>query len=196
MRRHTLIGERILAAAPALAPASPRSCAPATSAGTARGYPDGLAGEEIPLGARIIAVCDAFDAMTADRPYRDRDAAEAALERAAALRRRAVRPGGRAGLRGGAHRGARSAPPWPPDRARYRRPMADPDAANLFTSDWDAERGGVGVARVGRRAGSRHLGASVYELAPHSKAGELHAHHANEELIAVLSGTPTLRTPG
>lgn len=83
---------------------------------------------------------------------------------------------------------------WP-DRARYRRPMADPDTANLFTADWDAERGGVGVARVGRRAGSRQLGASVYELAPHSKAGELHAHHANEELIAVLSGTPTLRTP-
>lgn len=34
------------------------------------GYPDGLAGEEIPLGARILAVCDAFDAMTSDRPYR------------------------------------------------------------------------------------------------------------------------------
>ncbi|MBI4494053.1 MAG: HD-GYP domain-containing protein [Chloroflexi bacterium] len=35
-----------------------------------RGYPDGLKGEEIPLGARIIAVADAFDAMTTDRPYR------------------------------------------------------------------------------------------------------------------------------
>ncbi len=34
------------------------------------GYPDGLAGEHIPLGARIIAVCDTFDAMTSDRPYR------------------------------------------------------------------------------------------------------------------------------
>jgi hypothetical protein len=33
------------------------------------GYPDGLAGEEIPLGARIIAVCDAFHAMTSARPY-------------------------------------------------------------------------------------------------------------------------------
>jgi uncharacterized cupin superfamily protein len=73
--------------------------------------------------------------------------------------------------------------------------MADHDAANLFTSAWDVERGGVGVARVGARAGSEHLGASVYELAPHSKAGELHAHHANEELILVLSGRPTLRTP-
>ena len=35
-----------------------------------RGYPDGLAGEQIPLGARIIAIVDAYDAMTTDRPYR------------------------------------------------------------------------------------------------------------------------------
>ena len=34
------------------------------------GYPDGLAGDSIPLGARIIAVCDAYDAMTTTRPYR------------------------------------------------------------------------------------------------------------------------------
>jgi HD-GYP domain-containing protein (c-di-GMP phosphodiesterase class II) len=36
-----------------------------------RGYPDGLAGADIPLAARIICVCDAFSAMTTDRPYRD-----------------------------------------------------------------------------------------------------------------------------
>ena len=35
-----------------------------------RGYPDGIAGNRIPLGARIVAVVDAFDAMTSDRPYR------------------------------------------------------------------------------------------------------------------------------
>jgi putative nucleotidyltransferase with HDIG domain len=35
-----------------------------------RGYPDGLSGEEIPLGARVICACDAFDAMVSDRPYR------------------------------------------------------------------------------------------------------------------------------
>jgi len=34
------------------------------------GYPDGIGGEEIPLGARIIFACDALDAMTTDRPYR------------------------------------------------------------------------------------------------------------------------------
>ena len=43
------------------------------------GYPDGLAGEEIPLAARIVAACDAFDAMTSNRPYR------AALSHAIAL---------------------------------------------------------------------------------------------------------------
>jgi len=35
-----------------------------------KGYPDGLKGSEIPVGARILAIADAFDAMTADRPYR------------------------------------------------------------------------------------------------------------------------------
>jgi HD-GYP domain-containing protein (c-di-GMP phosphodiesterase class II) len=43
------------------------------------GYPDGLAGEQIPLGSRIIAVADAFDAMTSDRVYRPAMSAEAAL---------------------------------------------------------------------------------------------------------------------
>ena len=44
-----------------------------------RGYPDGLVGEEIPLGARIIAVADSFDAMTTDRPYRRGLGADAAI---------------------------------------------------------------------------------------------------------------------
>ncbi len=45
-----------------------------------RGYPDGLKGDEIPLGARIIAVADAWDAITSDRPYRDGQPAFVALE--------------------------------------------------------------------------------------------------------------------
>ncbi len=45
------------------------------------GYPDGLAGRAIPLGARIVAVVDAYDAMTTDRPYRRRLPREVALER-------------------------------------------------------------------------------------------------------------------
>jgi len=43
------------------------------------GYPNGLAGEEIPLGARIILVADAFEAITADRPYRPAQSEQAAL---------------------------------------------------------------------------------------------------------------------
>jgi two-component system cell cycle response regulator len=68
MRRHTLVGERILAAAPALAPVSVivRS---SHERWDGAGYPDRLAGEQIPIGARIVHVCDAFHAMTSHRPY-------------------------------------------------------------------------------------------------------------------------------
>ena len=68
VRRHTLIGERILAAAPALGQVA-RLVRSTHERLDGTGYPDGLKGQEIPLGARIIAVCDAFDAMTSDRPY-------------------------------------------------------------------------------------------------------------------------------
>jgi two-component system, cell cycle response regulator len=71
MRRHTIIGERILMAAPSL-----RSVAKLVRSSHERwdggGYPDGLRSTEIPLGARVVAVCDAFDAMTTNRPYRHR----------------------------------------------------------------------------------------------------------------------------
>jgi two-component system, cell cycle response regulator len=68
VRRHTLVGERILAAAPALNPVAAlvRS---SRERWDGTGYPDGLAGAAIPLGARIVAVCDAFDAMVAERAY-------------------------------------------------------------------------------------------------------------------------------
>jgi diguanylate cyclase (GGDEF)-like protein len=80
MRRHTLIGERIVAAAPALG-----TVAKLVRASHERwdgdGYPDRTSGEDIPLGARIVAVCDAYDAIVADRPYRrGRSAAEAMHE--------------------------------------------------------------------------------------------------------------------
>jgi HD-GYP domain-containing protein (c-di-GMP phosphodiesterase class II) len=85
IRRHTLIGERIIGAAPALR----RIAAIVRSThenldGT--GYPDGLTGEQIPLGSRIIYVCDAFHAMTNDRAYRpavDEETALAELRRCA-----------------------------------------------------------------------------------------------------------------
>lgn len=68
MRTHTSTGRALLQVLPGCATA-------ALIAGhhherwDGSGYPDGLAGEEIPLAARIVAVVDAFDAMTADRPY-------------------------------------------------------------------------------------------------------------------------------
>src|SRR6185503_18430659 len=45
-----------------------------------RGYPDGLVGEQTPLAARIICACDAYSAMTTDRPYRPAMPREAAIE--------------------------------------------------------------------------------------------------------------------
>jgi diguanylate cyclase (GGDEF)-like protein len=69
MLQHTILGERILNAAPALRPVA-RLVRSSHERWDGTGYPDRLAAEQIPLGARIIAVCDAFEAMTADRPYR------------------------------------------------------------------------------------------------------------------------------
>jgi two-component system cell cycle response regulator len=85
MRRHTLVGERILAAAPALVDVA-RLVRASHERWDGNGYPDGLAGAEIPLGARVIAVCDAWDAMVTDRPYRralPREEALAEIERCA-----------------------------------------------------------------------------------------------------------------
>ncbi len=70
MRAHTIIGERIIRAAPSLADVADLVRASHERL-DASGYPDGIGGEAIPLGARIIAVCDAFDAMISPRPYRE-----------------------------------------------------------------------------------------------------------------------------
>ncbi len=68
MRRHTILGERILMAASALRPVA-RLVRSSHERFDGAGYPDGLLGGEIPLGARIIFVCDAYDAMTSERAY-------------------------------------------------------------------------------------------------------------------------------
>jgi HD-GYP domain-containing protein (c-di-GMP phosphodiesterase class II) len=68
MRTHTVIGERIISAAPSLRPVGALVRA-SHERWDGSGYPDGLAGFEIPLGARIVAVCDAFSAMCQRRPY-------------------------------------------------------------------------------------------------------------------------------
>ena len=68
MRQHTVIGDRILGAAPAMRPVAEIVRA-SHERWDGAGYPDGLAGAQIPLGARIVSVCDAFHAMTTSRPY-------------------------------------------------------------------------------------------------------------------------------
>ena len=69
IHRHTLIGERIVSAAPALTPVA-RLVRSSHEWMDGTGYPDQLSAKDIPLGSRIIAVCDAFDAMISPRPYR------------------------------------------------------------------------------------------------------------------------------
>jgi diguanylate cyclase (GGDEF)-like protein len=79
MREHSAIGERILKGVPDLA-----GVARAVRHGHERwdggGYPDHLAGEEIPLTSRIVFICDAYDAMTSDRPYRPAMGGEEAMD--------------------------------------------------------------------------------------------------------------------
>ena len=82
MDEHTAIGARMLQRIPFLAPVAPlvRSAHERWDGG---GYPDGLAGEQIPRGAMVIATCDAFHAMTSNRSYRramDRPSAVRELE--------------------------------------------------------------------------------------------------------------------
>ena len=69
MRQHPVIGERILRAIPSLGPVA-RIVRHEHERFDGGGYPDGLTGDEIPLGSRIILACDAYHAMTSDRPYR------------------------------------------------------------------------------------------------------------------------------
>jgi two-component system cell cycle response regulator len=78
IHQHTVVGERILRASPAY-----QNVATIVRSSHERwegsGYPDGLAGEDIPLASRIINVCDAYDAMISDRPYRPARSPEDAL---------------------------------------------------------------------------------------------------------------------
>ena len=80
IERHPELGERILAPIDQLEAVRPvvRACHERYDG---LGYPDGLQGEEIPLEARIIFACDAFHAMTTDRPYREALPVEEAFRR-------------------------------------------------------------------------------------------------------------------
>ena len=85
LRGHTLVGQRIIEAAPALLDVG-KLVRAIHERVDGCGYPDGLVGEEIPIGARIVAVCNSYDAMVSARAYRPALTHEQALEE---LRRRA-----------------------------------------------------------------------------------------------------------
>ena len=69
MREHPEIGARIVGAIPELMHLGP-SIRAEHERWDGRGYPDGLAGRAIPVASRIVFVCDAYHAMTSNRPYR------------------------------------------------------------------------------------------------------------------------------
>ena len=83
MRQHPIVGERILNADPALRPVA-RLVRSSHERWDGTGYPDALVGAAIPIGSRIIAACDAYEAMTSERCYqaaRSSDDAIAELQR-------------------------------------------------------------------------------------------------------------------
>ena len=78
MKEHPVIGERILRAIPGLGGVA-RIVRHEHERWDGGGYPDGIAGDQIPIGSRIILTCDAYHAMTSDRPYRKAMSHEDAL---------------------------------------------------------------------------------------------------------------------
>jgi diguanylate cyclase (GGDEF)-like protein len=70
IKQHTLIGERIIAAAGLPMEGIGQLVRSSHERWDGTGYPDGLVGEEVPLGSRIITICDAFGAMTVERAYK------------------------------------------------------------------------------------------------------------------------------
>jgi hypothetical protein len=80
VRRHTILGERLLNLIPSLPTLVHDVVAYHHERWDGTGYPHGLQGNEIPLAARIFAVADAYDAITNDRPYRTELPASAATE--------------------------------------------------------------------------------------------------------------------
>jgi uncharacterized cupin superfamily protein len=70
--------------------------------------------------------------------------------------------------------------------------------ANVFEPQWDAERDEPPYrwrrSRIGRQVGARELGASLFEIEPGAATFPLHIHYANEELLVVVAGRPTLET--
>jgi uncharacterized cupin superfamily protein len=87
--------------------------------------------------------------------------------------------------------------PEEPDPARA--PAAEPGRSTILDPDFEAVEEPPGYvlrgAQVGKEAGAQHLGITLYELPTGNSVSPYHWHAANEELLIVLGGTPSLRTP-
>ena len=142
LRQHSLIGERILSAAPALANVAPLVRATHERPDGA-GYPDGLRLEQIPVGARVIAVVDAFDAMTTQLRT---SASEPSTRRSSSC---GAEPA-RSSTRRSSTRSSRSSPRVIGTRGtRFPRTTTSRSCPALAVSAVDTRRRG---RRVGRRA--------------------------------------------
>jgi putative nucleotidyltransferase with HDIG domain len=80
MRDHTIVGHQIVSQVQFPWPQIPEIVRWHHERGDGSGYPDGLHGNEIPQAVRIVALADTFDAMTSERPYRERMSVGAALQ--------------------------------------------------------------------------------------------------------------------
>ena len=108
VRQHTIVGERILRASPALRSVADASSARRTRTGTGAAIRTGSPARTSRSPSRIVRACNAFVAMTSDRPYRAALSVDEALNELDALRRNRVRPDGRARPRRTRPRRARS----------------------------------------------------------------------------------------
>jgi diguanylate cyclase (GGDEF)-like protein len=194
IHQHTITGEAILNAAPALAgvAAIVRSTHERIDGA---GYPDGLAGPEIPLGARIIAVCDAYDAMTSDRSYRDAMTREEAIQELEASSGTQFDPIVVAAARTvlehpTAHRpaGDRAPMPRPPDLSPVARIQGLVDVIRLVRMKGDADRLLDEIAQtVGRALGLGTVVINMYR--PEWNDFIVSSVHGNEEARSTLLGS-------
>ena len=169
MRRHTIDGEAMLARVGGMMQEVGRIVRGSHEDWDGTGYPDGLAGEEIPLASRIVSCADAYSAMTTDRSYRKALGHDGRGRRAPALRGHAVRPArrrgrdprrrprGRAGAAGAARR---------PRGGRGRRGVAAPRAPAPAPPSDLLGRAPVRRAPADRPARHRGPAARAYAVAP------------------------------
>ena len=168
MERHSVLGYRIALAA-GLPEREASGCCTTTSTSMAAAIRIGLRGEEIPLASRILLVADAFDAMTAARPYRPARAAARRWPSCAAARERSSTPAR-------SRRWRRARPTRRASRPALAAAVADTpgwrlsgrcaDEASLLATPVAAAGRNGGVRRRRRRLDARRRGAGAHRASP------------------------------